>query len=841
MMHGQDVSSLEKAKEITVGSLPNGMEYFIVKNSSSRGFADFALIQKGSSDVKKSREALSSLPHFSSRRPYEFLSDNGIGYTESGYVSCTDGSVRYDFPDVPAYDSAVADSTLLMMFDIASLSRAPQAVIVSGDIDVSKVRERMELLSMTVPQLDLESGRQGYFWNPKGDVSFRVSVNSSEDIAVINVIYSTERLPKSVLGGLQPLLARTYAEELGYVIGGRLKRIFRSEEIPLASLSYSYEDSSYGPGDERYCFSVYTSSMYLSSATDLVASTLADLNAHGATADEFQDAKDKVVSAAKSASASSSDAEFVSQCASSFLYGTSLASKSSKNAFISRSRISDSRELDLFNGFVEALLDSAANLTLHYDIPDAGLSPSSILKSFNAAWAAPSDPAAFKADFSDTLSLFTPDRKKKVKLKTTSADPVSGGTMWTFSNGMKVIYRKTDSAGEFRYALMLRGGVASVPGLREGESAFVADMLGLSDVAGMNAHDFREMLSANGISMSESAGLSDFRITGSAPSSKLQLLMRSLLSMASSRTPNAQEFERYREEERLRLDMQALSPRDVNSLMDNIMRPGYYYTDRKDIDNLGDDLPVRAEKYFADLFSKAGDGLLVFVGDLPEDVLKKELVSDLGGFSTQSRIASRSTVSAPLASGKVLYTAQSAPGLVGGGEIGANVGFSAAIPFSMANHMAFRIAVDVIRKSLVRALAESGAYVDVEGKVELYPTERMSVFVNCRPCREDGLPEGISPMEPMALMEVIRTVTDHLGELEIPASELAAYRNALQAQTSSILASPEGILDATLVRYSENKDVVTGQQAAIKAVTVESVRKILSALQEGAGTEYVIL
>ena len=104
--------------------------------------------------------------------------------------------------------------------------------------------------------------------------------------------------------------------------------------------------------------------------------------------------------------------------------------------------------------------------------------------------------------------------------------------------------------------------------------------------------------------MHEAATLSDLRITGRAPRAKLPLLMRALLSLADARQPNRTLFDNYKAEEALRIDMGALSPRDVNSLMDSIMRPDYFYTERKQASRLRDDLPERAEQYFASVFDK---------------------------------------------------------------------------------------------------------------------------------------------------------------------------------------------------------------------------------------------
>ena len=46
-LRGQELPSLPKAPEVVTSSLPNGIQYYLVKNTASSGFADFALVQKG--------------------------------------------------------------------------------------------------------------------------------------------------------------------------------------------------------------------------------------------------------------------------------------------------------------------------------------------------------------------------------------------------------------------------------------------------------------------------------------------------------------------------------------------------------------------------------------------------------------------------------------------------------------------------------------------------------------------------------------------------------------------------------------------------------------------------
>ena len=842
MMQGQDLPSLGVAREIRRATLPDGIQVYLVTNPAQKGFADFALVQRGVRDEGQARDALQELPHFGRRKPYKFLAENGVGYAEEGFVSLPADAALYAFRNVPTYRESVADSTLLMLFDIASTYRKPQAVIVCGDIDAGRIQERMGLLSMMVPTLENNFKGLNYQWNPRDSVSLLVSLNTTQDVAAVNAIFSTERLPKEVMDSPQPLIADAYAKQLGQVVRKRVERSFRAAGIPLADFRYRYLDSAQGPDDERYSVTVYTSAARLDAATRGLAAVLSSLKREGAGAEEYQDTKERLVSEAKRQRGGRkfSNAEYLDKCVANYLYGANLASEATLSSFIVSRRLSDERELGLFNGFATALLDSARNLTLRFDVPDRGLGRRGLLRSFNSGWALRTPTEPYKTDFGDTLSLYQP--KAKVRLRGDAAEPISGGRLWTFSNGIKVIYKKMSAGqGEFRYALLLRGGVAEVPGLQAGEGAFVGDMLALSEVAGLNGADFHQMLEANGITMSETATLSDLRITGLAPKSKLPLLMRALLSVSDARHPDKAAFDYYKAGEALRIDMEALSPRDVNSLMDSIIRPNYFYTSRKGISRLRDDLPQRAEQYFASVFDKVGDGVLVFAGDLDEEVLKKELCRTLGDFRTQKRYSQRPRVDSPFASGSTTRTADSAPGAVGGGEIGVNVALSASIPFNMENYMSFQVACAAIRKRLTDVLADQGAYAEPSERMELFPAERLTLYINCRPCRESGLPAGVVPAEPLALLDAIRKVTRRLDGLQVPEADLKAYKELLLKQMDSRMEDPEALVGDVLVRYSEGKDLVTDYKTAIQRVSAASVARIIEQLRAGAEVEYIII
>jgi len=837
MMHGQELPSLGTAPEIKRGSLPDGIQFYLVTNPDKKGYADFALVQRGRRKTAQTRDMLRELPHFGKRAPYRFLAEHGIGYGEQGFISLPADAALFSFHDVPTHDESVADSTLLMLFDIAAAYRKPQAVIICGDIDAKKIQERMGLLSMMVPALEYNFRGDGYAWTPQDTLSLLVSQQSGGNVAAINAIYRTERLPRQMMNTPQPLVTQAYAEQLGRIAGRRVERAFRSAGIPLADFRFRYEDSAQGPGDERYILTVCTAAGQLESALRCLASALTGLDRDGAAMDEFLEARDhQIADARRDATRRLHNDEYLDRCVASYLYGAHLASGEMLSAFIGTRRLDDERELALFNGFARALLDANRNLILRLDLPGREVVDRQQLKqAFAEAWAANDSPAPAVAGLPE---LHFP--AKRIRLSNEATEPLSGGRLWTFSNGIKVIFKKMDTPREFHYALLLRGGVADVPGLQAGESAFVGDMLTLSGVVGMNAAEFRERLDASGITLQAAASLSDLRITGRAPSTEFSQLMQTLLALTNGRQPDPDAFAAYKTEESLRLDREASSPRDVNAQMDSLLRPDFFYPERKRMDRLSDDLPARAEPYFASLFDKVGDGILMLAGDLDEESVKKELPRILDAFGTSKRFSTRPRVESRFITGSVSRTEQAAAGVTGGREIGVNVARTAAVPFKPDTYLSFRVACSLIRQQLAGALADQGASADLSTRLELFPDERFTIYINCHPCPESGLPAGVSPGSQTELLDAVRSVTRRLDAIPVTESAVRAAKASLLKELENRYADPETLIEDVLVRYSEGKDLVSDYKAAVQRVSVAGVQEVLKLLSGGGEVEYTI-
>ena len=832
----QNLAKLSKAPEVTVGQFPNGITYYLVTNKAAYGYADYALVQKGRPEEMKSRGELSSLDHFGGKKPYQFLASRGVGYKESGYIRQGEDHTMYRFEDVPTSDVASSDTTLMMLFDLCSLCPTEQAIIISGDIDAASVKGKMSIFSLMVSKRDPAPAPEDYVWDPRSDAEVVSMTNHYENVASVTATFASPRTAAKHLNTIQTLVSDMMFAELDIIVEDRIRQAFRSADIPLGDLTLSRKTAADGPGDEAWSAQVSVTREDVPKAIETLADVFANIELAGISEAEMKDAQDQYVATLRknAFSATRTNAEYLDRCASAYLYGTDLAPATAAKDFLDKRQLPIATATEIFNQFAVALLDKQENLTLTVDAPGTPFQPEEIEEHFRSAWSRPQQRIFYQPHFSDTLSLYGPSGKVKMKLE--SPEPVTGGVMWHFSNGLQVVYKKAETAGQFKYAFLFRGGFSSVPGLKEGEGAFVSDILGFYDVCGKSCFSFNNMLKANGITMERKVDMADMVLTGTAPTAKLSLLLKSVLSLTRDRRFNADAYNYYLRSERIRLERERMATPGVWATTDQILRPGYLFTPYKYSHSLSEDLPNRAEQYFARQFSKADDGIISLVGDLDPIVVQKILSKYLDGFKTSKALSQRPQAQYTLRSGGFTQTDEAAH--VSDESI--HVSLNSMLPVTAERYFTFRIAQLIIQKRLSAGLAECRYWSSMSSALEIYPKERWTLLVSCRPAREDGLPAQIVPDEPAKAVETIRATLESALKEKVSAKELKIYQDLLLKQATYESGHPDSIQAAILARYSYGKDLTSKYKTMIAGLTAASVEALLTDFAEGSKVEYIV-
>ncbi|MBO8449112.1 MAG: hypothetical protein IAC29_07575 [Bacteroidetes bacterium] len=830
-------SALKTDPAVSSGRLGCGLSYYIVSNTSKAGTADFALVRKTGRDTSAgaaeetlfARKCLDSLPHFPAgrRSPMDFLSDNGVSYPRTGYVSAGKDAVLYHFRDVDLSRSGkMTDSTLLLLFDIAlkTASSGPgrdngagspdnQAIIIAGDVDKDAIMTKMDLLSLMVNRTGkpeeqaADSTCSGDSFTP-GIPEFFTGSDSTSGISHVNMVFYGPVMPRNMLGSAASLVSAKFWDEFRSAAGIRISMMMREKGIPYSSIRFTRACTSDSGDRERYTVSAGCKAGDTTGVKDIMHSVLSDMKENGIRPGEYAYAK--AVSSrnlyTRASTISRENSDYVKKCVSAFLYGAGIVSAKDEADFFLTSGLPDSTGLRLLNSYISSLL------------PEMPGSPEieNIIPEFSQG---------------DTLLLA--DGHQRAKVRKTRNSKVSGGQIWYFSNGMVAIYKKMPTNGNIHYSWVLRGGAASVPDLKAGEGAFYSGLLFRGDICGMDGDTFRRMLAAEGISMDARVGISDTRIYGSAPFYRLPLLMKALLSVAEGYSADREAGEYYMECERLNLSSVRGEYQSRLAIIDSIMCPGYRYYLNKSASGLYPDLPERAEKFFKAQFSKANDGALVLIGDMDEIDVRKTLEQYLGSLPVRKNITVRPSILYQPVSGWSTYVSDGRANSI-------DVMFSSRIMLNSTDYMSAQVVTLALKDAIAGALADTGMSVKVTDSFSTFPHERYSVSVSAMPAPLSTLPPTVTKGSYFRCLYQIRSAVSGLVRDGIDGSAVEMYKSMLSDRYASVQSSPEVWARMISDRVSTGKSLDADYAGKISGVTAESVNKVLSELNEGCTIEYVI-
>ena len=614
-------------------------------------------------------------------------------------------------------------------------------------------------------------------------------------------------------------------DELGRIAAGRVRHVFGKRDIPFTGLSFRHISSAETASDEEFAISVATDQSHLVSAVAAMAEALSSIKEKGVSIEEQSRSKIRFIHGLfdKARRPVRSDTANVELCVNAFLNKATPVTDVWRYDFHLSKAVNDTVETFALNRMAAAVMNVDKNMNMCVRT-SLNTSEDSLKNAFLSAWSAPSVSDTIEvASVSDTLKNLASGQKTHVSFYW--KEHLSGGSLWTFANGVRVAYKRMDTGGRFYWAFGLSGGYGGIRDLKEGEGAFVSDMHKLSKVAGMPWEDFVSFLEAKDIYIDVSVGLFNTIIRGSAPTYEMPALMRALRAVANEREFDKDAFSRYLRNEWLSLEMTAGSSRRV---VDSLMCPGYKYSRIKTSGKLSEALPEKAEALFEDLFSKMNDGVLVIVGDKDESLVRNELKGYLGQFKTKKRVPVRPSVSYQPISGAMTHIAE-------GHRNAVYLAMSVPMPLTIDNYAVSEVAGMMLKKRLSSALVGSGMYVNVYYDTKITPHERFNAMIVL-----EEVPGAAVPDAEDVARRIVREAFEEGGLSEMTDAQVDACKIWLKHNHSVHTKSPDYWVNAILLRYLEGKDFTTGYDNKIDEVSAEDVKALLMSLNEAGKVEYII-
>lgn len=844
----QDIPVLPDDPSVLKGVMPNGMSYYLISNAGVAGVADFALVQRtgrktapdsiASRSIEAARESLAYLPRLKNSSPHSYLSRHGVAPGSEGYVKVTDDATIFRFRNVTLSGTEVLDSTILVLMDIADRANTSgdefvsrwytaedQAIIISGDINAKSVADKLRNMSFMMPS-DKSVSRHVHEWGENEDAVFDADTSGVSPFADVSLTWVSRRVPREYMNTVQPAIFDMSVNTLGELAVRRIRKEMERKGMPVADVSYDHVCSESTPYDDSFTVGITMRKEDAADALIVAAQVMASIDAAGVGKDEFvlAEAKCMNVMAEEAAVAVRGNEEYLDRCINAFLYNASLASPKERLAFHLSRNLPDTMRCRLFNDIAKAMLDGSANLRVrcHGD-------SLSLKEAFDSVWTMSSGQIASDINMSDTLSF--PDKSPRQKVRSVKTDPVSGGSIWTFANGFKVVYKKMAS-DRLYYGLALNGGYSSISGLEQGEGPFVTDYMKSCHVGGLKGESFMDILQIMGITMDVKVNLSNTLIRGNLPYDRVRLLLRSLLALANERTPDEEAFDYYKECGYMAMDAGQGGFTARMTAIDSIMCPDFRYTQYKSSGKVTSGFSKRADAFLDDAFSKMNDGVLVLVGNMDEEKLKKLLMDYVGGFRTRDFAFRRPVMRYQPVSGWSTYT-------VDGDRNCVDVALSARMPVTAENYIAAYFATEFLRRRFTEVLSDSGMHAEVSYNCRIYPEERYNLLLSLTEASEDGFASGMVPETPISALAKVRTVLSELHSIQISDAELKMFKARLKNEIATEMKDPSYWVDAIVLRYLDGKDLSTGYAAKIDSVTPAKVQAVLNMLDAGCKIEYV--
>lgn len=854
MMPAQDLPVLSPDKAVKTGVLPNGTSYYIVSNPTIKSVADFALVQKTGTDnipdslsskvISAARNALTALPRCGGGSVQDFFTSHGVTPGKDGFVRVTDNATGFRFSDVLLSKPEVLDSTLLVlldMVDIVSASDDPfirewyspsdQAVIIAGDVDAASVADKLKMISYMTPSVP-SSPRKEYVWEGR-DTAIYTNVPALNDgMATFTAVWSSARTPREYMNTVQPAIYELFLAELGMLAEEYVADNLRQRNIPVAQISCENRTSLQSSGDETFSVSVTVAEDDFPEAVKAISEAMGRLDAGKADVRDLMRMKSICMNKSRELAVKPvvSNSEHVDRCMAAFIHNAGLSTLQTEVDFLTGRVLADTTELRLFNNISSAILDPEANLEVRYSCP---MPEDSLRSLITKSWEASADSAYVTERESAADDPYFVYAGPKVKVKSEKTDHMSKGLEWTFSNGFKVVYRRMPTGGRIHYALALNGGFGSIEDIAKGEGGYISDYYMLSRIAYMPAEDFIASLASDGISIDVYTGLNATMISGSADDDNVDKMMMALLSAVNCWEADEDAVRYYESCEPLRHALRKGTAAEMVAKVNDIMCPDFRHVSYKMLDRISPDLAGKAARFYEDIFRRTNDGVLILLGDVDPDVLKKKIGAHVAGFRVTESAFRRPLVRYQPASGWSTYTVE-------GEHDSVDIALSVPMALTADNFMSVEVASMVLKKLLSEAVADSGMYPDISHECRIYPNERVNFHISLNEISPDGFAADVTHSGPMEALAIVRSVLSGVGVVEVSKEDVEAFKTRLKAGLDNEMKDPFYWLNVISRRHLAGKDFTTNHDARIKSVNVDKVKAILSSLNEGTRVEYIV-
>ena len=515
-----------------------------------------------------------------------------------------------------------------------------QGLIIVGDIDVDAIEARIKEMCADIKAPVNPAPRTRFMIDDNEEPIVAIASDPEETNYQVRLFYKTDATPDEMKNDIQYWIGQYVLSIITQMEINRLEEITQKANPPFV-YGYSYYSDYYiAPTKEAWCSMAMAKD---AAGIDEALTTLVTENKrmaqYGFTASEYERAKADFMKRVESQYNERNNTEngrYVNECLEHFLSNEPMMGIETEYALYQQ--VIPSLPLEAINAFAAQLIPEN-NLVITVTAPkkDGETLPTKeeILKIYNTANAAEVEP--YKEEVFD--GPMVANLPKPGKIKKEEVMPEFDAVVMTLSNGMKVIYKKTNfKEDEIRFRGVSKGGISA---LKQEDFATLSNLdqiITLGGVGNFSATDLPKVLAGKKVRVMPYIESYAEGISGNCSPKDMETMMQLIYLYFTAPRSDEEAFQSYAQRTKASIENQELNP--MITLTDSVIsvlynnHPLRMRTKVEDIDKID---YAKAMKLYSDRFADPNNFTFYFVGNIDAEAFKPLVEQYLASLKANNR------------------------------------------------------------------------------------------------------------------------------------------------------------------------------------------------------------
>lgn len=510
-----------------------------------------------------------------------------------------------------------------------------QAVFVVGDVDPAKVETQIKSIFATIPK-PLKAEKRSYY-KPKMVDGTKVMIEKDPEYNKTSVVINFLRTPLIAKYKLTsvPYIEAFFDDAISSLLLRRIQGGIVEQNLPINNVKIEkgkFMDmtnlETFAVSFETLPGSVYSAISYLSGEINRIAR-------YGFNNQEFNNSREKHFRELENVydnRFNQPNSLFMKRVMNHYLDGYSLASI--EMHFEIMKELLYTLKTEQLNNYATAMLGQKEGVVISCNMPDVDgveeLSVERLKNSFENSLA--------KSEYKGSESSLVvwpkfEQQGRQGAILHHSTDPVTGAMVYNLSNGIKVIFKKTEGSQDtLSFRAVSKGGLSVAnAGFGSEMKLYISDIANLSSVGGISRTDWYKLFSYNNLSLKGDINDHLEKLEGYSGVSGMEKLFHLIQLYFTTRKDDAKSFEVYKKGKSAEALYHQLSP--LNVFEDSVL---FYNSSNKRF------VPTHSKEYVENMdyarisraikgrFANPADFVFIFAGNVETSRIEQCIVKYLG-------------------------------------------------------------------------------------------------------------------------------------------------------------------------------------------------------------------